>query len=200
MKKLLMIVSFVFNLSKLSEGFAIEKVSGDFATDRRCVLSLGGELIDYGTKTRWQLRNAPALVDSYSFGKRTVMLSVICPFAQGIRLTLRGQTNASGNVAFGEHGGLIIRLSNAQVDGKSTQIAGGTAKGIINGAAADSPLLQPGHTFAPTVGGKLARGKTLTVYLEIEPVIPTADARVSKRQRSETSLRIELAPDDLATN
>ncbi|MGE8177324.1 hypothetical protein [Pseudomonas fluorescens] len=198
MKSLMTTMSLVFAISHYSEaaplGSGVEKMPSNLATDRRCSVSLGGELIDYGTQTRWQLQNAPAVSNSSTFGKRTVMLSVICPYTQAMRLTLRGQTNASGNVVYGERGSLVIRLSNAQVDGKSVQIAGSTADGIINDAASDSRLLQPGRTFAPVVSGELTRGKTLTAQLEIEPVIPTADARVSRRQISEARLTMELMP------
>lgn len=198
MKKLLMAIPLVFTLTPHSEaapaGNKIEKLLTNFASDRRCSLSLGKELIDYGTQTRSQLQNAPSVSNSFTFGKRTVMLSVICPSEQDFRLTLRSQTNAGGNVVYGERGSLFVRLSNVQVDGKSVQIAGSSVGGIIDDAASDSRFLQPDRAFVTVKNGTVAKGKTLTARMEVEPVVPTEDARVSQRQIIEARLSMELMP------
>ncbi|AZE56894.1 hypothetical protein C4K03_4756 [Pseudomonas synxantha] len=160
--------------------------------DSRCSLSMGGNVIDYGTQSRWQLRDAPSGRNSVTFGKRTLTLSVACSYTQSIRLTLRGERSTSGDLRYGDRGSMIVRLFDAQMDGQSVQIIGTTPDGVINGAAADSRLLQPGESFAAIANGQLVRGKTFTAHLEIEPTLPEADARVSARQMNEANLTLEL--------
>lgn len=195
MKGLLSILALGLVLSRYAEADPLggtQDMPSAMPVDARCSLSLGGELIDYGTQTRGQLQDSSTASNSVSFGKRTVILSVICPYTQSMRLTIRGQSNAKGYLIFGERGGMAVRILNAQMDGLAVQVAGTTPDGIINGATSDSRLLLPGQTFAPAINGKLVMGKAFTAHVEIEPMMPKADARVSGRKTSETKLMLEL--------
>ncbi|MFJ2550256.1 DUF1120 domain-containing protein [Pseudomonas sp. NPDC087612] len=160
--------------------------------DTRCSLTLGGGVVDYGTLSRWQLQDAQTGHNNVTFGKRTLTLSVACPYTQSMRLTVRGERSDRGDFRYGNRGSMIVRLFDAQIDGKSVQIASGTPDGIINGAAGDSALLRPSESFAAISSGQLAKGKTFTARVEIEPTLPEADAQVSTHEQNEANLTIEL--------
>ena len=160
--------------------------------DTRCTLSLGSGVIDYGSQSRWQLQNASTAFNSLTFGKRTLPLGVVCPYTQHMRLTLRGERGPNGNLLFGKRGNLTIRIFDAQMDGSSVRLAQTSSDGILSAAITDSLTLQPGQSFAPITNGNLAQGKVFTANLEIEPVLPEAEARVSAHQTSQATITLEL--------
>ncbi|WP_213878244.1 fimbrial protein [Pseudomonas sp. dw_358] len=155
--------------------------------DVRCTVSFGNDQVDYGTVSRWQLQDAQTGPHEVTFGKRTLMLSVICPYSQTIRLRLYGERNASGDLRYGDRGRLILRLSDAQLDGKNVQLVSSRPDGVVEGSTHDSLWLQPGQVFAPGIDGK-----ALTARIEIEPILPETEARVGSLRSSESRFRIEL--------
>ncbi|MHA7848002.1 DUF1120 domain-containing protein [Serratia sp. D1N4] len=172
-----------------SSGFADSP--SDMMPDSRCNLSLGAPVIDYGNQTRWQLNESSSGRNHVTPGKRTIMVNVVCPYTQAIRLTLRGAQAANGDLRYGEQGSVRIHLSDAQLDGQSVSVAHITPSGVLSGSQS-SLQLKPDQSFAATVNGQLTKGKTLTVRLDIEPELQTKDAQVSSLQVNESNLRLEL--------
>lgn len=160
--------------------------------DSRCSLSIGQNVIDYGAQSRWQLQDAAIGRNSVTFGKRTLMLSVVCPFTQSMRLMLRAERAARGGVRYGSQGSMTVRLLDAQMDGQAVQVANTSIKGVIKDTLAESQRLSPGETYAPIANGQLTKGKVFTARIEIEPMLPEAEARVSTRQASEAHFALDL--------
>ncbi|WBF46154.1 fimbrial protein [Serratia rubidaea] len=159
--------------------------------DSRCSLSAGAPVIDYGVQSRWQLQDAggPQRVTP---GKRSLQLSVVCPYSQTMHLVLRGERAGNGELRYGERGSVALRLLDAQLDGQSVQIAAATPDGVIGGAGQTSLRLQPDSGFTAVQNGRPLKGKSFTARIELEPVMPESDARVSARQVSEANLTLEL--------
>ncbi|MDR0805538.1 MAG: fimbrial protein [Enterobacteriaceae bacterium] len=160
--------------------------------DNRCKISASSPVIDYGTQSRWQLQDVAGNKNEVSTGKRTLMLSVICPYTQTMRLMVRGERAANGDLRHGMKGNIKIRLTDPQLDGKAIQITATMPDGVLTGGAESILLLQPNKGFAPTQNGQLAKGKTFTARLDIEPVMPESAARISSHQTTETQLTVEL--------
>lgn len=160
--------------------------------DTRCSLSLGSEVVDYGSQTRGQLQDASSGGNALTLGKRTLTLSVMCPYTQPLRLALRGDRATNGKLRYGERGSMIVRLFDMQRDGETVQITPVTPSGEMTGSAADSQQLQPDHIVAATLGGQPVKGKVFSARLEIEPVIPNDEAKVSASTTKEALLMLEL--------
>lgn len=160
--------------------------------DSHCSLSAGGAVVDYGALSRWQLQDATGGVGSLTPGKRTLRVNVVCPYTQGMRLTLRGESASNGNLRYGDRGYMHIQLLDAQLDGETVQVATTTFDGVLSGSPASALTLQPGQTFAAITKGALAKGRSLTLSMEIEPILPEEETRVSSRRVSETQLTLEL--------
>ena len=160
--------------------------------DASCRLSTGGGMIDYGNQSRWQLQTASTGGNALTPGKRTLTLSVVCPYTQPLRLIMHGARAANGALRYGERGSTVVRLFDMQLDGQSVQIMKVTPSGVVNGTGADSYLLQPGETVAAALNGQLARGKVLSARLEIEPIMTNEEARVAVGTIKESLLTLEL--------
>lgn len=160
--------------------------------DSRCSLSTGGGMIDYGNQSRWQLQEASTGGNSLTPGKRTLTLSVVCPYTQLLRLILRGDRAENGDLRYGDRGSIVVRLFDTQLDGQSVQIMNVTPSGGVNGTATNSHLLKPGETIAATLNGQLIKGKVFTARLEIEPIMTKEEARVAVSTRKESFLTLEL--------
>ncbi|WP_447873302.1 fimbrial protein [Serratia fonticola] len=160
--------------------------------DAGCRLSTGGGMIDYGNQSRWQLQAASTGGNALTPGKRTLTLSVICPYTQPLRLIMHGDRAANGALRYGDRGSTIVRLFDMQLDGQSVHIMNVTPAGLVNGTATDSYMLKPGETVAATLNGRLARGKVLTARLEIEPIMTNEEARVTMGTIKESLLTLEL--------
>lgn len=160
--------------------------------DTRCSVSLGSHTVDYGALSRWQLRDSEAGSRHVTFGKRTLMLSVICPSSQPLVLRLNGERSAKGDLRYGERGWLAIRVLEANLDGKSVQVVSSRPDGVIEGAASDSLTLQPGQVFAPGVNGQVAKGQSFTARVEIEPMLSAEAARVGSLTTSEARFNLQL--------
>ncbi|UUW17347.1 fimbrial protein [Serratia ureilytica] len=159
--------------------------------DTRCSVSAGAPVIDYGTQSRWQLQDV-AGGQKVTPGKRMLMVSVVCPHTQTMRLTLRGDRAGNGDLRYGDRGSVSLRLLEAQLDGQNVQVAATTPDGMLSGAPESSLLLQPGNSLVATLNGQPAKGKSFTARIELEPVMPESAARVSARQISESNLTLEL--------
>jgi hypothetical protein len=160
--------------------------------DTRCNLSLGSEVVDYGLQSRGQLQEASLGGNMLTPGKRTLTLSVVCPYAQPLRLALRGDRAANGDLRYGKQGSVVVRLSDVQQDGESVQIMPVTPSGEVTGTAADSQRLQPGQAVAATLNGLLVSGKVFNARVEIEPIMTDEEARVGVSTTQEAILTLEL--------
>ncbi|NLU15353.1 MAG: fimbrial protein [Serratia liquefaciens] len=158
---------------------------------KTCSLSASTPVIDYGTQSRWQLQDV-AGSNAVTPGKRTLILNVVCPYRQVMRLTLRGDRAANGNLRYGEQGSVNIRLLDFQLDGQSVQVAFSSQPGVIDGASESSLLLQPDKVFTIVQNGQLVEGQIFNARVEIEPVLPESAARVTSRQANEAHLMLEM--------
>ncbi|MFP0195011.1 fimbrial protein [Pseudomonas sp. PHC1] len=160
--------------------------------DTRCALSSGSNVVEYTSQSRWQLQDASTGGNQLTFGKRTLILSVACPYSQKIRLALRGDRAADGNLRFGNQGIMLVRIHDAQLDGQSVQVVSTSSEGTINDSPSDSKLILPGQIFTPSTNGHSMNGKTFTVRVDVEPLLPEKEARVSAHQKSEALMTIDL--------
>ncbi|WP_286175316.1 fimbrial protein [Enterobacter sp. Cy-643] len=157
--------------------------------DTRCRLSVSNPLIDYGVMSRWQLEDIGA--GRVSPGTRSLTISVVCPYSRTMILQVEGE-GREGGLRYGEHGTTRLRLLDAQLDGNAVELHSVTPDGVITESDRHRLALNAGQRLAPVMQGRLAEGKILTARLEIQPVLAEGDARVSSRQRSETTLTLTL--------
>lgn len=169
----------------------LPQMPGTLPIDTRCVISVGAPVIDYGSLSRWQLQDAGNR-QTLTFGKRTLMLSVACPFSQALRLSLRSGRAVNGDAQYGSRGSLNVHVLDAQVDGSAVQLTTTTSDGVLEGAAQSSIRWQPGESFVATRNGQVIQGKTFNARVEIEPFLPESAARASGREVFESILSIDL--------
>ncbi|ECM4408805.1 hypothetical protein RU30_25640 [Salmonella enterica subsp. enterica serovar Give] len=116
---------------------------------------------------------------------------MVCPYSRTMSLRVEGE-GREGGLRYGEHGTTRLRLLDAQVDGNAVELRTVTPGGIITESGGYMQALNVGQRLAPVIRGRLAEGRTLTVRLEIQPVLQEVEARVSSRRRSETMLTLIL--------
>lgn len=162
--------------------------------DTRCSLSASSPVIDYGTQSRWQLQDATAN-QGVTPGKRTLTVNITCPFSQTMRLALRGERSQDGELRYGDKGSISARVLDGQLDGHNVSLVTTTPSGIINGSPVSALHLQPDGSFAAAKNGQLAKGKSFSLRMQLEPVMPESAARVASRQVSESNLTLELIGD-----
>lgn len=159
--------------------------------DSGCSLSASERHIDYGVQSRGQLQ-ALAGGSLLSPGQRSVMLTVVCPYAQTMVMAVRGEATASGDLRYGERGGVKLRILDVSMDGKNVHVAATLANGTPDGQPSSGLRLQPGQHVGVIQNGHLLNGKTLSARIEIEPIMPEGDARVSYQHTTESRLTLEL--------
>lgn len=158
--------------------------------DNLCQLSVSNPNVDYGVLSRWQLQN---VTDRYlSFGRRTFTLSVACPFSQTMRVVLRSNRSHEGQLQFGEQGHMSLRVLDAELDGKSTELSSINAEGTLKGVSKDYLYLRPDLGMVATQNGQSIKGKTFTARLEMEPVTTEKAASVTSLQVSKANFTLEL--------
>lgn len=188
---LLAILSFSFaSLTMASHHRMSPEMPSLLPIDEHCSISTGTPVIDYGIQSRWQLQDA-SNSQMLTPGKRVLMLNIVCPYTQEMRLVLRGDRTANGSLRYGERGSVNIRVLDAQVDDQTVQVTPTMPDGAINGAASSSLKLRAGNYFAATRNNQLVKGKTFNARIEIEPILPESAARVSALERNESRLTIE---------
>lgn len=192
MKSFYITLATVLAFSSAVQATAAEENSGAILpTDTHCNLSANTTVIDYGSHSRWQLQDVGG-GQKVSPGKRMLIVSVVCPYSQTMRVMLRGDRASNDNLRYGDRGSVTMRLLNAQLDGQNVPVATTTVDGRMSGAAETSLLLQPGNGMVAMYNGQPARGKSFTARIELEPVMPASDARISARQITESSLDLDL--------
>lgn len=169
----------------------LPQMPGTLPVDTRCAISTGTPVIDYGSLSRGQLQDTVNR-QTLTFGKRTLMLSVVCPYSQALQLTLRSGRAANGDAQYGDRGSLAVQVLDAQVDGSGVQLTTTTPEGIVEGAPQPSLRWKPGQSFVATRNGHVVQGKSFNARVEIEPLLPESAARVAGREVYEAALTIEL--------
>ncbi|NMY30664.1 hypothetical protein HBR94_03995 [Pseudomonas sp. WS 5412] len=196
MKTLVVVLATVLGAHQVAQAQSVlPGGTKDFPTlpvDSRCNLSVGSSVVDYGSRSRAQLQRSVLTPGDLAFEKRTITLNVTCPYTQPIRLTLRGERSKNGTTRFGDHGGVAIRLFDAQMDGQSVLLTKSKTEGVSRAGVADSLMLQPGDTFSGFTEGSWAEGKAFTVNLEIEPALPEEETRVSAMRTSKATITMDL--------
>ncbi|MCU4369582.1 hypothetical protein [Acinetobacter courvalinii] len=155
-----------------------------------CEVSISNPDVDYGVLSRWQLQDVVGR--QVSFGKRTLTLSVVCPFKQTMRVVLRSSRSQEGQLQFGDQGRMSVRVIDAELEGKSTELGSINSEGILKGASKDHLYLRPDFGMVATQNGQPIKGKTFTARLEIEPLMSEKAARVTSLQVSEANFTLEL--------
>ncbi|MFQ1681644.1 hypothetical protein ACK08B_17490 [Pantoea dispersa] len=155
------------------------------AQDTPCSLSLGTQEVNYGRQTRYQLTDAGG--GQLSPGKRELLLGVVCPYSQPMKLALRGDRALDGALRWGEHGSVRLRLYDARLDGQPVALLQEQS-----GQSSESLLLRPGEPFSAVQNGNVVEGKTFTAQLEIVPLLPESASRVALQTDNEARLTLEL--------
>lgn len=158
--------------------------------DRSCSISIGGGDVDYGSVTRHQLQEQPG--NQLSFGKRTVPVSVACPYPRVMKVGIQGERSADGQFRYGAQGSLQVRLSDASLDGKSVLLTRISASGVPMGPAADSVTVLVGERVVAGDASAPAKGRNLSLKMEVEPVLSDSAARVNSREHSDARVTLQL--------
>jgi len=159
--------------------------------DHRCEVSVNMPVIDYGTQSRWQLQDV-AGGQKLTTGKRNFTLNIVCPYAQNMRVVLRGSRSNEGQLRYGDRGSMSLRVLDAQLDGQSVELSSITAEGAVKAGAASSLNLTPDTGMMATRNGQAVKGKTFNARLEVEPMMVEKDARVARPLVSESNFTLEL--------
>ncbi|MEX3242014.1 hypothetical protein [Serratia quinivorans] len=162
------------------------------SSDTQCVMSAGSSEINYGSQSRGQLQEVIGYHNTYTPGRRNLALSIVCPTARKMFLTLRGASLPGGMLHYGTQGFLHIRLLNATVDGRSVTLATVSPDGKQDGPSADSIILKYGQKVLVMKNGESVSGNTLMANLEITPILTESATKVSNRTQIESRFAIEL--------
>jgi hypothetical protein len=158
--------------------------------EKRCEVNVSTPEIDYGIRTSGQLER---LTDGkkLTFGKRYLTLNIFCPFNQVMRVVLRSNRDHEGQFQFGGNSSMRLRVLDAELDGKATQLTL-IKDGIQKKSASESLELRPDFGMMATRNGEAIKGKIFSARLEVEPVLSEQDTHVSRRQVAEAHVTLEL--------
>ncbi|WP_343550978.1 fimbrial protein [Pantoea sp.] len=184
MKAISVVLFFMFSTSARASEF-----NPSLPAEKRCIISASERDIDFGVQSRGQLQESNG-GRRLSPGKRNLMINVVCPFAQTMVIAIQGDRAANGNLRYGDRGDVILRLLDVNLDGQHVQIVDTSAQG--DAAATNDMLLQPGQYVAATRNGQRLTGKTFSARIEIEPMVPEGDARVTQPHTTQSQLSLEL--------
>lgn len=160
------------------------------SSEQQCGLFISRPVIDYGSMSRGQLQLLPR--GKFSPGRQTLRLSVTCLSSRLIKLKVTGQRAVDGNLRYGVHGFIRLRLLDSQLDGKPVVLQPLTPAGVADAAVEQSPLLLPDDELVPVRQGERIEGKKLTARLEIEPVMAAADLRGNRLHTREARLMLTV--------
>lgn len=158
--------------------------------DTRCTMSVSSPEVDYGVMSRWQLQDLPG--GKVTPGSRSLTLSVACPYSRIMKLLVQGESREHEELRYGRRGVTQLRLLDVKLDGHPVELQTLTSTGELTGADNLATSLLVGQQWAPVILGRFAEGNTLTARLDIQPILPETEARVSSPQRSESMLTLRL--------
>lgn len=157
--------------------------------DDRCQLQLSEAVIDYGAYTRTQPTPAQRNSSLMHVGKRTLSLSATCSANTVIALTFKGERSNEQGYRFSKNGLFTLKVTDAQLDGRSVSLRTPDAAQAQNGA-----LIRPGEAVVPYAGTNVTAGRQLTVQIEVETLIDLAGTRVNADEEWEGSGHFEITP------
>ncbi|TFY87238.1 hypothetical protein DYL61_26555 [Pseudomonas nabeulensis] len=147
-----------------------------------CRVSVSQPHVDYGVIRR------PALVErpSVALGTRTVQLNVTCVEASPMALRFIGVPDGQG-FRLGRQGRFHLRLSRAQVDGRTVEWEAAQ----LPGEAVTGQLL-PGQTLVARAAGEPVAGQRMVAQVEIDVDLPSYALQVPNETRLEGRGSFEL--------
>jgi len=153
-----------------------------------CELSVGQAVIDYGQISPHELiEGADGRQEA---GARTTSIQISCAEPRSFHLRLDAESALNPEeAAFGPHGSIRFRLSEARVDGRIVQLA------VDQGVPSQSVLLSPTFTVAAVHGGAPVTGSEFTAQLQIEPLFDAAASKIRDQQRPRLNARLILSSD-----
>ncbi|MXP57132.1 hypothetical protein [Pantoea sp. Taur] len=186
MKSLLSLLALSVMLIKPLHAAAPEVPQQIMPIDPRCSVSVGNSNIDYGRQSRGQLQYNGS---TYTPGKRVMSLSVVCPFAQPIKMVIQGDRAADGSLRYGDKGRLKVKISDARLDGQPVQLSD-----ISDGKKAPQSelVLKADSRFAASANGLPLSGKSFSARLELEPELSMDAATVSNSTLFESRFSLDM--------
>jgi hypothetical protein len=157
----------------------------------QCMVTVGPTTINYGSLSRWQLQKS-GVAQHLTPGKRTLILTVTCPFNQEIRLSMEGNAAPNGQLRYGEEGYATVRLSEVMADGHEAMVALIEGDGNVVDTSETSLFIKPGSRWEVVNARGKVRARSVTARLEVEPIIPDWAAKVSGEQVSESALTLSV--------
>jgi len=149
-----------------------------------CQIIVSEPELDYGAVTRYALREDPAS-HNLLLGKRQVILNVSCVSAVKIGVSFRGPS-VGADYLFGTQGRVVMRVIDAQLDGRSVNLGSANVAGMMPVSSAASVQFVPGQVVVPVENGQPATGTRFSTTVEMDPSLPIDAARVRGRSTVET--------------
>lgn len=129
--------------------------------------------------------------DAYAVASRTVSMNVGCSEETGLALVVRG--NALGEqFRFARGGHVVVRMSHAQMDGRSVELATVGSATEVPSSSAASIEVKPGNRIVPMAAGAIARGTLMTVQVDVMPHVPLHELRGREEKSLDSHLQFEV--------
>lgn len=129
--------------------------------------------------------------DAYAIGSRTVSMNVGCSEETRLAWVVRGSALGE-QFRFARGGHLVVRMSNAQVDGRSVELASVGSAAEIPSQSAASVEVKPGNRIVPMAAGAIARGTLMTVQVDVMPHVPLHELRGREEISLDSHLQFEV--------
>lgn len=157
---------------------------------QECQINLSESVMDLGRLEHPGSRDAPSPGNLYALGNRTISLNASCSGATKLMLLLQGDT-LGDKFRFAQRGQVRVTLSNALLDGRNVDLAQvkDTAVPEVFGP---SVVAVPGDRIIPIRGGMPAEGSTLSLQVEIQPLVPVAELSSSEAKTLEGNVSFEI--------
>ncbi|MCK3832726.1 hypothetical protein [Pseudomonas fluorescens] len=155
--------------------------------EQQCRLQLSESTLDLGRFNRDQPVQVKG-TNLLSLDKRVLNLFATCGANSVMGLAFKGQSGEEKGYRFAKNGVFVLKVINAQLDGKPVRLRPHNAEEI----ATSELLIQPGQELLPYVGTFPVSGEHLTVQVEIETRIDSAGTRVSADEDWEGSGQFEV--------
>ena len=149
-----------------------------------CQIIVSEPELNYGAVTRYALREAPGS-NNLLLGKRQVTLNVSCVNAVKIGVSFRGPS-VGADYLFGTQGRVVIRVIDAQLDGRSVNLGSANVAGMMPVSSAAAVQFVPGQVVVPVENGQPATGTRFSATVEMDPSLPMDAAHVQGRSTMET--------------
>ncbi|MCK7177122.1 hypothetical protein L8P05_24765 [Enterobacter cloacae] len=119
-------------------------------------------------------------------------MNLSCPYNRAMTFAIKGPKSLSGELLYGRTGHVRLTLTDGRLDGKDILFYRHGNNEVLGVKGADSIRVRPGDVVTVVENGAAVHGKSLTVRMEVMPVMAERDARVTSELTSEGELHIEL--------